>query len=231
MRRHVTQAYILTKYLRGEADSLCVVFTKDFGKLVLRAGGEHKITSKLRGGLEPLSLSTLEFVEVRTMRITDAVSSHRFPSIKRNLSRQRTARAIVELTDAMMREGEPDEKVWLLLEECFFRLSASISNSPLLYYYFLWKILLILGYALKVSSCVFCGLPIGGPAALDAENGGFRCSACCKNPDTLVPAEVFSAVRTFLNGTPGLLSQTSFHHKGLGEISEAYLSYVKEVVQ
>ena len=57
-----TQGIILRKQDADEADRVFTIFTKDFGKLKLRAVSERKITSKLRGGLELFYLSEMEFI-------------------------------------------------------------------------------------------------------------------------------------------------------------------------
>jgi hypothetical protein len=58
-----TQGIILKTQDVGEADRVFTVFTKQFGKLRLRAVSERKITSKLRGGLELFYLSDIEFIQ------------------------------------------------------------------------------------------------------------------------------------------------------------------------
>ena len=57
----------------GEADRLYTICTRDLGKVVARAIAVRKINSKLRGNLEPLSLSSVSFVKGKDFwRITSA---------------------------------------------------------------------------------------------------------------------------------------------------------------
>ena len=56
------QVIVLTNYLFRECDSLITVYGKNNGKLDLVARGTAKITSKLAGHLEPISLSNLMII-------------------------------------------------------------------------------------------------------------------------------------------------------------------------
>lgn len=57
----------------GESDRIYNILTRDLGKLQARAVGVRKGDSKLRGNLEPMSLSTVSFVKGKEFwRITSA---------------------------------------------------------------------------------------------------------------------------------------------------------------
>lgn len=74
-----TNGIILASRDVGEYDRIITCFTQDFGRVELRAKAVRKITSKLRGGLEPFSLSWLEFVDgKRGYIVTEAIEIKRF---------------------------------------------------------------------------------------------------------------------------------------------------------
>ena len=104
-----TQGIILRKQDMGEADRVFTVFTKDFGKLKLRAVSERKITSKLRGGLELFYLAEIEFIQGKTHKtITDAFSLCSYPALRSNLGRLRMMARFAEIADDIISVQEPD---------------------------------------------------------------------------------------------------------------------------
>ena len=83
-----TQGFILKETDRGETDRIFTIYTKDFGKSEFLAKAERKIKSKLRGGLELLCLSEIEFVQGKIYKtLTDTVLIKNFNDLKRNLER------------------------------------------------------------------------------------------------------------------------------------------------
>lgn len=146
-----TQGIILRKHDANEADRVFTIFTKDFGKLKLRAVSERKITSKLRGGLELFYLSEIEFIQGKAHKtITDAVLLSRYPILRGDLERLRIMHRFGEITDELTSGQEQDEKIWDLLQEMLLALDASSLQArdvKVLAYYFLWNLLSSAGYA------------------------------------------------------------------------------------
>ena len=145
-----TQGIILRKQDMGETDRTFTVFTRDFGKLKLRAVSERKITSKLRGGLELFYLSEIEFIQGKTHKtITDAFPVCRYPSLRSSLGRLRMMARFAEVADDLIGGQEPDEKIWRLLCETLSALDRPIVEGralKTLAYYFLWNLLACAGY-------------------------------------------------------------------------------------
>jgi len=150
-----TQGIILRKQDMGEADRVFTVFTKDFGKLKLRAVSERKITSKLRGGLELFYLSEIEFIQGKTHKtITDAFLLSSYPCLRSNLGRLRMMARFAEVADDLIEGQEPDEKIWRLLHETLLVLDRSVLEAAALKtlaYYFLWNLLACAGYGPSLS--------------------------------------------------------------------------------
>lgn len=150
-----TEAVILKKREAGEADRIFTCFTKDFGKMNLFAMGERKITSKLRGGLEVLCLSEVEFVEGRRNTIIDSslVNGYRF--LKTDLRRMRAALRVIETLHVFLKGQAQDENVWKLLRETLGMLNdyaVSPAKWSPLYYYFFWNLVSFLGWKPSLSN-------------------------------------------------------------------------------
>ena len=155
--------FFLKKSARGEADELFTIYTKDFGKLKIIGKAIRKITSKLRGGAELFYLSDIEFIQGKTHKIlTNALLIENFKNIRQSLVKLRTAHEIAELLNSLVAKEEKDEKAWELLNDVFQKLNnpqLPVVGCQLLYYYFFWHLVSILGYRPNISGC-----SIGGQA-------------------------------------------------------------------
>lgn len=87
---YTTKGIVLSERAVGEADRIYSILTRDLGKLQARAIGVRKNTSKLRGNIEPFSLSLISFIKGKDYwRLTSAQFLQNIsasPSIARPLS-------------------------------------------------------------------------------------------------------------------------------------------------
>lgn len=65
MKQVVTKAIVLARTNYGEADRIVSVLTADKGKVRLLAKGVRKIKSKMAGGIELFSISTIGYIQGR----------------------------------------------------------------------------------------------------------------------------------------------------------------------
>jgi len=145
-----TQGVVIKKEDRGEADRIFTIFTKDFGKISLRAVSVRKINSKLRSGLELFYFSEIAFVQGKIHKtITDVALIERFGHAQRDISSMRVMNRLAEIADEIIKEEEQDIKVWNLLNETlrgFNRSDMQSAERNLIAYYFLWNLLGYSGY-------------------------------------------------------------------------------------
>ena len=100
-----TEAIILKKETAGEADILVTALTPGFVRIRLVAQGARKVGAKLKGHLEPLSLSRLSFVAGRNnYRLVGAELQNFFPKIKSEPERLRIASEIGNILDSALFE-------------------------------------------------------------------------------------------------------------------------------
>lgn len=146
-----TQGIILKKQDQGEANRIFKVFTKEYGKLTMFAVSERKITSKLRGGLEPFSLSYLEFVQGKQKKVlVEAVPVQQHFSLCQDFARLQTALKITDVFDRMVIGEEKDEKIWELLYSVFSMLDQKVAPH-MVYRFFSQSIFPILGYSFETK--------------------------------------------------------------------------------
>lgn len=183
-----TKGFILKKIDRGEADQLLTVYTKDFGKVEILAKAVRKISSKLRAGAEIFYFSDIEFIQGKVYKtLTDAILIERFENLRKDLKRLRIAHKIAGVLDDLVSGQESDDIIWRLLNEAFNNLNKQQSGverykSEILYHYFLWNLLSILGYEPELYNCAICRKKIA-PEKLffNPKEGGVICNLCEKS--------------------------------------------------
>ena len=232
-----TQGFVFKKVDSGEADRIFTIFTKDFGKLEILGKGIRKISSKLRSGMEIFYLSDIEFIQGKTHKtLTDAILIERFNNLRNSLKRLAIAYKISEVFDSLVVGQEPDKRLWKLLIEVFGKLnSLEIENSKLeiLYYYFLWNFLSILGFKPQLNFCSICQkklIPQG--LYFSFKEGGVVCQNCSKKikEEKKISPEAVKILRLILEKDFDFLKRLKIkeeQQKEIREISENYLSYIK----
>lgn len=115
-----TEGIILKRSDTGEQDSLFTIYTKDFGKIRARAQGIKKENAKLKGHLEPLSLSAVSLISGKNgPRLTGASLINFFSAIRGDLTKLRAAFYITAVVDEHCFDGEKDENLWGLILGAF----------------------------------------------------------------------------------------------------------------
>jgi len=196
-----TRAFIFKKSDSGEASRLFSAYAKDFGRLELLAKSVRKIKSKLRAGLDIFYLSEIEFIQGKAHKtITDAILIKKFGNIRKDLDKLKIAYQIAELFDNLVKEQEPDETVWQLLNETFDRLDKSADKFRIIYYYLFWNLLSLLGYCPELYHCSLCRKKIlPGRICFDPREGGLICGQCRKTGLIEIPDNAVKIIRILLN--------------------------------
>ena len=248
--RYRTLGLILVKRDWGEADQLFTVYTKDFGKLEILGKAIRKISSKLRSGIEIFYLSEIEFIQGKAYKtLTDAILINNFKNLRKNLERLDVAKKISDDLDNFVRGEEPDEKIWQLILETFEKLNnlqLTTYNSQLIYYYFFWNFISILGYKPELYFCTVCQKKLtearkdlcarSKPEKLyfSAKEGGIICPNCSKKfKDKIeIKPEVVKILRKILEKDWEILSRLKNieeYLQSLETISENYSSLICRV--
>lgn len=126
----ITDGIILRKEELGEADLLITALTERFVRIRLVAQSARKVEAKLKGHLEPLSMSRLSFVAGRNQyRLVGAELLDFFSVIKGDPGRLTTAAEILRAVDSALFEDQREEN------KNFFALTlsalAQLNNSSL----------------------------------------------------------------------------------------------------
>jgi len=142
-----TQGIIIKRINLGEVDRLLTIYTKDFGKILVKAKSVRKNQSKLKGHLELFLQSHLLLAPGKNLDIiTGAETIERFPGLHQQLSCLAAAYYLSEVIDKIIAGPEKDENIWQLILFGFEKLNQKEPDIKTIINDFEKKLLRFLGY-------------------------------------------------------------------------------------
>ncbi|MBX3287160.1 MAG: DNA repair protein RecO [Acidimicrobiales bacterium] len=190
---------VLRTHKLGEADRIVTFMTERHGKVRAVAKGVRKTKSKFGARLEPTSHVALQLYEGRELDIvTQAESVHHFKAIREDLDRLSHAVTMLEATDQLSLEREPNADLYRMLLGALRAVDAR--NSALVVAGFHWKVLALEGFRPQVEACVVCDEP-DGLVAFDPTEGGLLCAEHRRG--TRVSPEAVELLQQILGGRLG----------------------------
>jgi len=232
-----TKGFVLNKIDRNEADRLYIVYTKDFGKIEVLGRAIRKIKSKLRSGIDIFYLSEVEFIQGKIYKtLTDALLNERFINIRRSLNKLEIAKKISEAVDDFTTKEGKDEEIFNLLNIVFNKLNTIKEDNEnkleIIYYYFIWNLLSILGYEIDLYRCVICNrmLPVL-KLYFSPEEGGIICPIHMNLRQKMdISPDIIKILRIILRNNLNTLLRVKITRQHINEIkliSDAYFYFYK----
>lgn len=178
-----TKAIILDRQPFRESDSKVAVFCFDKGRQELVARGTRKISSKLSGHIEPLTLANIMIVRGKHYNyLGSAINENSFINIKNDLDKLYLAGEAINIFKKLVKENEKDEFLFGLLDNFLKILNNKefdLKNRELFLSFFIFKLIGELGYSPELFNCVVCKNKITpGKNKLSLSKGGIICAKC-----------------------------------------------------
>ena len=189
----------LRKSPAGEADLVSSLYTREHGKLDVLARGARRLTSKLMGHFEPLTLLRLSVARGRNLDIVaEAEVVNAFPGVKADYASVARGLHVAELIDGFSASSAANPQVLeLALQtlEAIGRQATTAANdhfpgdhSPdLALRYFDLQLLQLSGFLPELYQCVECGDELEPERHRYAAGaGGALCAECVTPPEIVV---------------------------------------------
>lgn len=118
MRTLKTEGIIIKRRNSGEADRFVTIFTKDLGKITVKAQGVRRIASKRSSHIELLNYSVLSLYRgSKFPTLIEVQTINDFSSIKADLTKVGFAYHLCELIDGLCPENEENSAIYELLKQ------------------------------------------------------------------------------------------------------------------
>ena len=169
-----------------EADLLTVMYTREQGKLELLARGAQRLTSKLMGHLEPLTLVRVSIARGRSMdQVTEAEVVNAFPAVKSGYENSARGLYVAELVDGFSALSAANAELFNLTVQTLDALGTA-SNADLALRYFDLQLLRLSGFLPELYNCVECGAELEPDRHRFAVGAGGALCADCGPTDVVV---------------------------------------------
>lgn len=146
MRTLKTEGIVIRRRNIGEADKILTIFTRDLGKVQVKAKGVRRITSRRSPHIELLNHASVSLYKSEKMSIlTEAQVIEDYEGLKKNLTRVWAAYHLCELVDGLCPENQEHENVFTLLTTTLTKLSYEKQLKPLIHDFEV-QLLTILGF-------------------------------------------------------------------------------------
>lgn len=142
MRAFKTEGIVIKRRNTGEADRLLTVFTKAHGKLLIKAVGVRRITSRRSAHTELLNYGLFSLYKGRSYPIlTEVDTKDHFAEVKTDLEKISAAYHLCELVDGLCPDHQENRGVFYLLKatleqltvECNLKNEIKLFEVELLY--------------------------------------------------------------------------------------------------
>jgi len=164
------RAIVLRTWKLGESDRIAAMLTESLGKVRVVAKGARKPKSRFGGRIEPTRHLLVQCYEGRQLdNLTQVESIDGFRAVREDLGRLTKAAVLLEASDQLCAERQPDPGAYRMLLGALRRLDAS--DSAMLVPSFLLKRLAHEGLGPELDVCVVTG-ETADLVAIDVELGG-----------------------------------------------------------
>ena len=169
-----------------EADLISVIYTREHGKLELLARGAQRLTSKLMGHLEPLTLVRVSVARGHSMdQITEAEVVNAFPAVRSGYENSARGLYVAELVDGFSALSAVNAELFDLTVQTLEALGTA-SNADLALRYFDLQLLRLSGFMPELYNCVECGAELEPDRHRFAVGAGGALCADCGPADVVV---------------------------------------------
>lgn len=226
--------FVFKREDRLEADRVFAVFTREYGKVEVTGRAIRKIDAKLRQGIEIFSYCDIEFIQGKMVKtLTDAACIRRFPDLFISPEKTEIAHAVGEALHRFIRGQQADERIWQLLAETFEKLlAAPAAKRTLVWHYFLWNFISVLGHEPHLSACVSCAGKLNPyHIYFSCKEGGVLCRACAaaKKDGIKITSDVVKVLRLMLRKDWQMLLKLKLQERAqtaCNKISHEYYRYL-----
>jgi len=199
-----TDAVCLQTVPWRETSKLATLFSREHGKLVVKAKGARRPKSKFGAALEVMTLVRVIFYKSERhvpYILSDAEILEDYPALRARAPALRGAAVALEFTNRAFELEAPNPAVFRLLADLLRALDSGAGDCGAAAFAFMLQAAARIGYEPQLSHCISCRRPKA--AAFSARRGGLLCARCVGlEPDALpVNAEMLSRVRMLFRGS------------------------------
>ncbi|MHB0976278.1 MAG: DNA repair protein RecO [Candidatus Aquicultorales bacterium] len=229
MSLYKTDGIVLKTYKLGEADKIVTFLTGNHGKVRAVAKGVRKTKSKFGSRLEPFSHVDLLLYAGRSdlHTVAQAELITPFKEIREDFERVTFGSGMLDLAEKASVEGEADHTLFELLRKTLEALAGAERGHRSLLAAFDLKLMSVIGYRPKLSSCAICGIQPRVLGRFSNDRGGAVCEGCFEATGVGAPIKpvVLSAMAVLLGTKLAEIAGERRYEDEVAAVVEEYVDY------
>jgi DNA repair protein RecO (recombination protein O) len=218
------EAIVLRTYKLAESDRICVLLTREHGKVRAVAHGVRKTSSRLGGRMEVLDVVDVQLARGRSelMTVRQAQPLGAPAALRGDFGKLAAAMVLVEVADAATLEHLADPEYFEMTRRALRALETA-EDPAIVTTAFLLKTLAHDGAAPVLDRCATCGRT-DELVAFDLTEGGLLCTSC-RRGRPVSPEAIELLRRILLGGLAGVLAEP--HPEGASEVASIAVEAVE----
>jgi DNA repair protein RecO (recombination protein O) len=235
MALHDAQAFVLRTYKLAEADKICVLLTRQSGKLRGIAYGAQKMKSRFGSSLEPFTEVSLTYFEKEGRELVsisnaEIVHSH-FRDAAASVEAGAAMSYVSELLCEFLPDHEPNETIYRLVAAALDAFGGDYDLDAVVRYFEIW-LLKLAGFYPDLRSCAGCDLPTDPNAEVWlGGDGSPRCAVCSGGRGIRVGTQLRATITRALAEPPTRFASSPpppYHLVRLGDIALLIIRHALE---
>ena len=235
MPLHDAQAFVLRTYKLAEADKICVLLTRQSGKLRGVAYGARKLRSRFGSSLEPFTEISLTYFEkdgreLVSISHAEIVRSH-YEQAAGSVVAGAAMSYMSDLCCEFLPDHEPSDTVYRLLTATLDAFGEHADSHALVRYFEVW-LLKLAGFYPDLRRCGGCDLPTSADADIWLSGDGApQCPTCSSGRGVRVTPAVRSTISRILAEPPARFAERPPPADHLDRLAEFSLLIIRHSLE
>lgn len=237
-----TDGVVIRQVKTGDGRRMLLLFTRQYGKISAGTSINERGKNKSALAIRPFTYGHYDIFKGRNyFSLNGAEVKNSFYKIGEDVDKFMLASQMLEFTDKLLPEGEPNERIFDTLVDFFRLLAERKSKHETLSSAYQFRALKFAGLEPQLSACAVCGKKLQGSAGagyayFSVEEGGLLCEECAaeakkaagsaKNLIYKVSFDIIDILRYFMNNPLEKLKSVGLEEDKQKEVSRILSAYI-----
>lgn len=194
-----------------DSDKLLTILTLEKGKILVKARGVKKSSSKLKAFCQSFCFADFELIESKAGYVLTGVNEiESFFGLTCDIDKFSYAFAVLEIVNKLCQENQVYVDIFIDTLRCLKQMNFENTNPILCLAKFIINVLNFEGVNLNLSRCNSCKSPLVSDIYIDLSTGEVLCTACKNFNSEQIDKAVFSALKILAGCEYSKLSTIKF---------------------
>lgn len=238
-----TDGVVIRQVKTTDGRRMLLLFTRQYGKISAGTSINERGKNKSALAIRPFTYGHYDIFKGRNyFSLNGAEVKNSFYKIGEDVDKFMLASQMLEFTDKLLPEGEPNERIFDTLVEFFSLLAERKSKHETLSAAYQFRALKFAGLEPQLTACTSCGKKLRGGEGADytyfsVKDGGLLCEDCAaeakraaeggKNLIYKVRFDIIDILRYFMNNPLEKLKTVGLEAEKQKEVSKILSAYIE----